>query len=110
MNGFCSDTAYKIIERLPAYTFYAPNTFTPNNDKRNDFFFPLGEGWDVKTYSLMVFDRWGEKIYETDQVDGWWAGTFKGAEVKEDTYIWKVNLKDIFGMQHNYIGHIILVR
>ncbi len=110
MNGFCSDTAYKIIERLPAYTFYAPNTFTPNNDKRNDFFFPLGEGWDVKTYSLMVFDRWGEKIYETDQVDGWWAGTFKGEEVKEDTYIWKVNLKDIFGMQHNYIGHIILVR
>ncbi len=109
-NGFCSDTAYKIIESLPAYTFYAPNTFTPNNDKRNDFFFPLGEGWDVKTYSLMVFDRWGEKIYETDQVDGWWAGTFKGAEVKEDTYIWKVNLKDIFGMQHNYIGHIILVR
>ena len=110
MNGFCSDTAYKIIECLPAYTFYAPNTFTPNNDKRNDFFFPLGEGWDVKTYSLMVFDRWGEKIYETDQVDGWWAGTFKGEEVKEDTYIWKVNLKDIFGMQHNYIGHIILVR
>ena len=110
MNGFCSDTAYKIIECLPAYTFYAPNTFTPNNDKRNDFFFPIGEGWDVKTYSLMVFDRWGEKIYETDQVDGWWAGTFKGEEVKEDTYIWKVNLKDIFGMQHNYIGHIILVR
>jgi gliding motility-associated-like protein len=110
MNGFCSDTAYKIIECLPAYTFYAPNTFTPNNDKRNDFFFPIGEGWDVKTYSLMVFDRWGEKIYETDQVDGWWAGTFKGEEVKEDTYIWKVNLKDIFGMQHNYVGHITVIR
>jgi gliding motility-associated-like protein len=110
MNGFCSDTAYKTVECLPDFTFYAPNTFTPNNDKRNDFFYPLGEGWDVKTYNLMIFDRWGEKIYATNQYDAWWDGTYKGEVVKEDTYIWKVNLKDIFGKPHNYVGHITVVR
>ena len=110
MNGFCSDTAYHTIECLPAFTFYAPNTFTPNDDKLNDFFFPYGEGWDLKTYNLMVFDRWGEKIYNTNQHDAWWDGKYKGVEVKEDTYIWKISLKDIFGKHHSYVGHITVVR
>lgn len=110
MNGFCSDTAYHTIECLSEFTFYAPNTFTPNDDKLNDFFLPYGQGWDIKTYSLMVFDRWGEKIFSANQPDTGWNGKFKEEEAKEDVYIWKASVKDIFGKQHSYAGHITLVK
>ncbi|MBA2611209.1 MAG: gliding motility-associated C-terminal domain-containing protein [Bacteroidetes bacterium] len=109
-NGACSDTVYHTIECLPAFTFYAPNTFTPNDDNLNNIFLALGEGWDINTYSMMIFDRWGERIYSTNQFNAGWDGKLKGQEVKEDTYTWKISLKDIFGKQHQYIGHVSVIR
>ncbi|MCS7074823.1 MAG: PKD domain-containing protein, partial [Bacteroidia bacterium] len=53
----CWDTICKTVKLLPYFTFYIPNTFTPNDDKYNDFFFGKSRG--VKEYQIWIFDRWG---------------------------------------------------
>ncbi|MBI2722391.1 MAG: gliding motility-associated C-terminal domain-containing protein [Bacteroidetes bacterium] len=110
MNGLCADTAFRFIECLPLFTFYAPNVFTPNENNLNDSFLPKGEGWNINTYNLMIFDRWGEQIFHTNKYNEGWDGKCKGEIVQDDSYIWKVNLKDIFGKQHYYVGHVVVIK
>lgn len=106
----CRDTITKLIKYIPEFTFYAPNCFTPNGDNVNDYFLPLGIGWDNKRYELNVFDRWGEKIFSTTAYNQGWDGTKRGDLCKDDVYVWKVELYDIFGKLHEYVGHITLLK
>ena len=108
----CKDSITKSITVKPLFTFYAPNTFTPNNDNINDVFFPQGEGWNESTFKLFIFDRWGEQIYSTNDVRKGWNGKAKNGSdmAQQDVYIWKVDLDDIFKNQHHYIGHITLLK
>ncbi|MFN8116574.1 MAG: PKD domain-containing protein [Bacteroidia bacterium] len=107
----CTDTAYVPVEITPEFTFYIPNAFSPtNNDGINDYF--NGTGIGIATYEMWVFDRWGEKIFYTDDIKKGWDGRVqgKGAEGKQDVYVWKVRLKDVLGKKHEYIGHVTLLR
>ncbi|HRG01658.1 MAG TPA: PKD domain-containing protein [Bacteroidia bacterium] len=112
MNQYgCTDTAYVPVEITPEFTFYIPNAFSPsNNDGINDYF--NGTGIGIATYEMWVFDRWGEKIFYTDDIKKGWDGRVqgKGAEGKQDVYVWKVRLKDVLGKKHEYIGHVTLLR
>ena len=92
------------------FTFFAPNTFTPNDDNLNDIFLPKGIGWNIDKYELSIFDRWGQKIFGTKRYNEGWNGNVKGSEssVKNDIYVWKVSLTDIFFKHHEFIGHIFI--
>jgi gliding motility-associated-like protein len=94
------------------FTFYAPNTFTPNEDRVNDVFIPLGVGWDLEKYELNIFDRWGNNCFNTkDAGKGWDGKVNNGNEPAQiDTYTWKVNLTDVFGKNHKYIGRISIIK
>ncbi len=111
-TGGCIDTVTKLIVIRPEFTFYAPNCFTPNNNTLNDTFLPIGTGWDVSTFKMTVFDRWGELIYQTHDAAAGWDATHKNhtEKVKEDVYIWKVELKDIFHKEHSYVGHVTILK
>lgn len=108
----CRDSVTKIIRVKPEFTFYAPNTFTPNGDVNNESFLPMGLGWKNETYVLNIFDRWGELIYKSNDVYKGWDGRMKGGGdiVKQDVYVWKVELDDIFNKHHSYVGHITLLK
>lgn len=108
----CEDTITKIIKINPEFTFYAPNCFTPNGNSLNDKFLPMGMGWDTNVFSLSIFDRWGEQIYSTNDFSAGWDGTYKskGEKVQDDIYVWKVHLKDIYHKQHDYIGHVSIIK
>ena len=68
---------------------FIPNTFTPNGDTLNAYFMPIVTFVRPNKYSFMVFDRWGEKIFEThDRLTGW-DGTKNGNKVQAGTYIYK---------------------
>lgn len=70
---------------------WIPNAFTPNNDGLNDTFIPLGDGC---TYiHLMIFDRWGELVFETESMDKGWNGFYEGQLSQEGLYVWKVEYK-----------------
>ena len=109
-NQGCSDTITKNITINPAYTFYAPNAFTPNFDGSNDNFLPKGAAWDLSTYNLWVFDRWGMQLYHTNDANAGWNGSKHGQILQEDVYVWKVELKDIFGAPHEYNGTVSIIR
>jgi gliding motility-associated-like protein len=107
----CIDTAYHPVVIGPIFTFFIPNCYTPNGDGHNDLFYGYGVG--IAKYELIIFDRWGNHIFTTTDLYSGWDGTVQGTGgtlCQEDVYVWKVNLKDVFGLPHNYIGHVSLIR
>ncbi|HRD40555.1 MAG TPA: gliding motility-associated C-terminal domain-containing protein, partial [Bacteroidia bacterium] len=66
----CIDTITKIIVVGEDFGIYIPNAFTPNGDGLNDFFQPKGFG--IKDYELEIFDRWGERIFNTKVFEEGW--------------------------------------
>jgi gliding motility-associated-like protein len=130
----CWDTICKTVELIPEFTFYMPNTFTPNGDDANEFFFGKGRG--IKDYNIWLFDRWGNMLWDchyTGKNTDWdgtgqdgmpsscqWDGIVvkggmdmggnSGVLAQEDVYVWKVKLTDVFDKQHNYIGHVSIIK
>lgn len=106
----CQDQTSRQLVVEPDFMFYVPNAFTPNSDTRNDGFRGYGEGVDWDTYQMSIFNRWGELIYYTEDINDPWDGTFRGAPVEMAVYVWKIQLNDIKGNSHDYFGHVTLVR
>jgi gliding motility-associated-like protein len=108
----CRDTISKLVEIKPIFTFYAPNAFSPNDDSSNEKFLPLGTGWDIKTFKMYIFDRWGNLCYSTTDHDAGWDGKANGGSntAQIDSYVWKVTLSDVFGTKHNYHGIVNIVK
>ena len=106
----CRDTAWLDIMVEPEFTFYAPNAVTPNGDPYNELFHTYGVGW--KDYKLMIFDRWGDLIWQTTDPDQGWdcRKQNKTRVVMEDVYVWKVEITDIFEKKHSYVGHVTVIR
>ena len=96
-----------------AQIILAPNAFTPNGDGFNDGFSPTGIGFKtLETYELLIYDRWGDLIFESDDYNQQWDGVAnKGKEIaQEDTYVWVVRTVDHDKQRHSYIGHVTLIR
>jgi gliding motility-associated-like protein len=108
----CMDVTTNTLKVKELFTFYAPNVFTPNEDRFNNVFKPIGRGWDITSYELLIFDRWGTLCFtSTDVTVGWDGRALNGTEVAQiDTYTWKVKLSEATGKKHNYIGKLILLK
>lgn len=110
-NSFgCSDTYVEEITVDPAYTFYIPNAFTPDNDGLNDVFTAVGE--EIEEFEMQIFNRWGEKIYETTDLEYGWDGSAKGSsQVSEQgVYVYNIRLKDYTGQLHRFTGKVTLLK
>lgn len=108
-NDYGCDDEYSqrvIIE--PAITLYIPNTFTPNNDGINDVF--KGEGVGLEEYRMRIFDRWGENLFFSEEMDFGWDGTYKGKQVESGMYIYKFDVIDVEQKQRQYTGEVYLMR
>jgi gliding motility-associated-like protein len=75
----------------PSKYIYIPNVFTPNGDGRNDVYRVFTRG-PVKYFSMEIFDRWGEKVFDGDDLEKGWDGTFKGTPVQPGVYVYQVNI------------------
>ena len=109
-NG-CTDT--KIIEVVVngVFTCYVPTAFTPDGDGLNDFFFVEGESIDSEVFNFSVYNRWGERIFEAEDIHTKWDGTYKNLPAQEDIYIWKLDTKDaVTGEHKEFTGHVMLMR
>lgn len=109
----CSDSTCNIIHLDNEYIFYAPNTFTPDDDGINDVFFPVIKGFDESTYHLQIFDRWGDLIFETKELEKPWTGNLNGGAyyAQTDVYVWQVTLKDKEMADYKvFKGHVTLLR
>lgn len=108
----CMATITHTVRIEPAFVLYAPNAFTPNGDGLNEVFLPQGIGIDPENYELFIFDRWGNLLFKTqDMHEGWDGCVWTNKKlVQEDTYIWKVVVKDIMDVKHIYNGHVSVIK
>lgn len=107
----CTDTIVLNLIVENDLIFFAPNTFTPDDDEFNqDWQFVL-KNLDMYDFHLMIFDRWGEIIWETYDTDSSWDGTKNGRKVQSGTYVWVATWKNKNddGKQI-YNGYINLIR
>ncbi len=116
VNG-CMDTVTDTVIVRDIFTFYIPNAFTPNGDIKNDTWFPSGISVDPNNYDCKIFDRWGNLVFSTNTWNGIsaepWNGTLNNKGDKKDAlvgvYIYRIILKDIGGLRHDYFGRVTIM-
>lgn len=87
--------------------FLIPNVFTPNADGSNDLYFITATG--LEEFNLTILNRWGQTMYESDDVNAGWDGTFNGNPCPDGTYFYIIKAKNLQGdiVKH---GHLTLNR
>ena len=78
--------------------FFLPNAFTPNGDGLNDSFRPLPRYDYVNRYHMSIYNRWGQRIYETTDINKGWDGTYKGTQCMLGAYIFRIVYEE-YGQQ-----------
>jgi gliding motility-associated-like protein len=100
------------IARCPELLYYIPNSFTPDGDEHNNVFrWIFTNGFDPYNFSVIIFNRWGEMIYESYDSNDYWDGTYNNQPCPAGTYNYKIQ----FGNKTDdgkkiVIGHVILLR
>ena len=109
LNG-CTNTITRDVEITDVFTLYVPNAFSPNNDGINDVWQPVTTG--TAAYRCMVYNRWGEVIFETDDPEAVWQGEVKGGDhfAPDGLYLYQVYLEDQLRIPFEYAGQIQLFR
>lgn len=87
-----SITKYVVVKIEP--TIYVPNTFTPDGDAYNNSWLYFLNGYDIEKFTVRIFNRWGEIVWESKDPSVFWDGTYEGNLVQSGTYIWTMNIKD----------------
>jgi len=106
----CWDTISKKI-LIDEYALYIPNTFTPNtDDDLNNEFKPYGYG--VKAFKMMIFNRWGELIFTSEDLDIGWDGKKEGEDKTSPlgVYVYYIEVENIYGEIFKYEGTLNLIR
>jgi gliding motility-associated-like protein len=110
----CSDTSYQIIQISEELAFYVPNSFTPDGNQFNNVWQPVfTEGLDPQAYHAVIYNRWGEIIWESYDAAVGWDGSYgmNGIAVQDDVYIYNITFgyKDS-GKKERITGHIVLIK
>ena len=87
---------------------FLPNAFTPNGDGENDVLRLLGNG--VEEMYLVIYNRWGQKIFETTDQNIGWDGTFKGKALAPDAYGFYLNVRCVNGDDFTKKGNVTLLK
>ena len=106
----CKDSITRTVLITSPILVYIPEAFTPNGDGINDTFLPKGEG--IGEFSMKIYDRWGNMIFITDDINEGWDGTANGGtEIAQiDSYVYAVEAEDLERKTYTYRGVLQLVR
>ena len=95
-----------IIIKEPNLSY--PTAFTPNGDNQNDVFKVFGQF--TAAVEFKIFNRWGELLFITDDLDKGWDGTYRGTSMPEGTYVFRAFLTDLAGRTSERSGTVVLLR
>lgn len=104
-NG-CTATDSLLIQVIG--TLYVPNAITPNGDGINDIFKAVGT--EIESFHLQIFDRWGELIFESFDIDEGWNGGLGKYYVESEVYVWNIVAKEHTGVSFERRGHVTVIR
>ncbi len=108
----CPDTIIKTIDVEPLVDYFLPNAFTPNGDGENDEFIGKGFVNGLKDFSILIWNRWGEMIFQsTDPYNGW-NGRYQnnGDAAPQGVYVWELRYQGPRGELSSQKGHVTLLR
>jgi gliding motility-associated-like protein len=108
ING-CENNDSIIVRVSRKNEIFVPNIFTPNDDGQNDIVFIKGH-YIKKLLYWKIFDRWGELMFQTSDIEQGWDGTYKGRKVDMDRYIYLIELEDYGNSVILKKGSITLIR
>lgn len=105
----CTDTATNTVVVTGISTIFVPSAFTPSGDNLNETFMPRVT--NMREFSMKIYNRWGELLYSTENAydDGWNGRTPSGKLLKNDVYVYKIYVKDIYGKDFEYFGNVTLM-
>jgi gliding motility-associated-like protein len=104
-NGCIARDQIKIVYEP---IIFVPNTFTPNSDGKNELF--RVEAYNIRTFYLEIFNRWGELIHTMDTKNNGWNGQFKGETCPQGLYTWKLSYNDFNEQPEIKVGHLMILR
>lgn len=109
----CYDTVVGYVRIEPPFTMYIPNAFTPGKNGINDVFMPVGYGYDYDSFLMVIYDRWGDIVYQTNDISQGWDGTshINGDWVPNGVYTYKISVKEPIGHEPKYFyGHVTMLK
>lgn len=107
----CTDTTRFTLNVLEVYSMFAPNSFSPNGDDVNDYWYPKGAGF--ARYHVVVVNRWGQKVFESKDPNARWDGKIMGTDTDAPVgeYRYVVNSTDYYETEFKKMaGYILLIR
>lgn len=110
INGSCTDADTVLISVLPYEdpVLLIPNIFTPNGDHNNDRFFISADY--VTSVKVKIVNRWGDRMHEYDDVQGFWDGTVNGNPASDGVYFFQYEIEGINGTVLKGQGNVQLIR
>jgi gliding motility-associated-like protein len=108
-NG-CTDSTSALIDVSPVTTIHIPNAFTPNNDDLNDDFKITGYLEGIKSFSMKIFNRYGELLFVNEDATKGWNGISKGRNAPGDVYVYLIEYVSPREEILQYKGHVTLIR
>ncbi|MFL5764615.1 MAG: gliding motility-associated C-terminal domain-containing protein [Bacteroidia bacterium] len=106
-NGCSSTDEITVIISEECSAFF-PNAFSPNGDGVNDVFRIKGD--NITSVRMMIFDRWGEKVFETNDKNSGWDGKYKGDIAEPQVFVYKIFISFANGEEHKYTGPLTLIK
>ena len=108
----CVDSISTIIKVEEDMRIFVPNAFTPDGDKFNEVFSPVLDGdFNRFDYQLLIFNRWGELLFESRDAEVGWNGTYGGKVMQDGVYVWKLRVSSNDGtINKELAGHVTLLR
>jgi gliding motility-associated-like protein len=104
----CIDSISKWITIAPERYIYLPNSFTPDADGLNDYFF--GRFIGLMSARFYIFNRWGEEVFSSTNLNFVWDGTYEGLPVQVGTYTWYLVYEIEKGIYKDLSGHVNVIR
>ncbi|MAZ56038.1 MAG: hypothetical protein CMP54_03490 [Flavobacteriales bacterium] len=108
-NG-CQSEKCALINIYNSIYVYIPNVFTTNDDNVNDVFLPSLNGIVKESYRMLIYDRWGNLIFSTNNYQEGWDGTSNGKMINQGVYSYKISYSQPNGQEKQHIGKVTLVK
>lgn len=108
----CMDSIAGQVEVINDVTIYAPNVFTPDGDEFNETWRVFINGTDINEFHLIMYNRWGETVWESFDGTAEWDGRYSSTgKVQDGTYVWVVNAKDTYNdKKYEFRGSVTIAR
>jgi gliding motility-associated-like protein len=110
-NG-CLDSISKRIDVVPEIRYFLPNAFTPNFDSKNDDFLGIGLLEGIRDFKMIIWNRWGEQVFETNNPNLGWNGRKRneGEVVQDGVYLYQVQFRGPRGNPFDFKGFVTLLK